>query len=61
MRQVQGERQAALFDLKEVRRGASQDPLIYGNDIVVVDGDGAKKAYREFIRFAPIAAIFRVF
>lgn len=61
VRQVQGERQAALFDLKQVRRGASQDPLIYGNDIIVVDGDGAKKAYREFIRFAPIAAFFRAF
>jgi len=61
VRTVKGERQAAVFDLKKVRSGETPDPVIYGNDIVVVDGSKTKQAYREFIASVPLLAFFRVF
>lgn len=59
-RTIQGQRMAALFDLREIRAGNAEDPLIYGDDIVVVDQSGGKTALkavtdtlRGFIGFRP--------
>jgi len=61
VRQIGGKRQAAVFDLKKVRSGEQVDPVIYGNDIVVVDGNQTKRAYREIIQAVPLLAFFRLF
>ena len=36
-RQVGGKRMAAVFDLAAVRAGKAEDPVIYGDDVVVVE------------------------
>lgn len=41
-RTVDGVRRRALFDLRAIRMGDSEDPQVYGGDIVVVDASGAK-------------------
>lgn len=56
-RTIEGKRLAARFDLRKIRIGQSVDPVVYGNDlIVVVDRDGG--AYEQVLRSMPILGIF---
>lgn len=57
-RQVSGKKMGAVFDLKAIRAGKAEDPLIYGDDIVVVDQSGSKTALRRFIEAIPILNVF---
>ena len=45
-RTIEGQRMAALFDLKAIRAGEAEDPLIYGDDIIVVDQSGPRTALK---------------
>lgn len=47
-RTVGGQRRAALYDMTEIRAGKAEDPVIYGNDIVVVDSSAAKSFMQNF-------------
>jgi polysaccharide biosynthesis/export protein len=57
-RKIDGETKAAAFNLSEIRAGITQNPTIYGGDIVVVDGSSLKSTYREVISAIPLLAIF---
>ena len=56
-RYIEGERRAASFNLVAIRRGEADDPIIYGNDIVVVDGSDLRENYRDLIRSAPLLTL----
>ena len=58
-REVDGQRSVAVFNLKRIRRGLDPDPIILGNDVVVVDGSQLKQVWREVIGTLPGLAIFR--
>lgn len=61
-RQINGQRQVAVFDLKAIRSGAQQDPYVFGNDIIVVDGNNqVRENYRDIVRAAPFLALFFAF
>ena len=60
-RTIGGQRQAAAFDLVSIRRGQVSDPKIYPGDIIVVDGNSVKAAYRQIVQSFPILSIFRPF
>jgi polysaccharide biosynthesis/export protein len=60
-RTIQGQRQAAAFDLISIRRGEVTDPPIYPGDIIVVDGNDVKAAYRRILSSFPLLSIFRPF
>lgn len=60
-RQIQGKKMGAVFDLKAIRAGNAEDPLIYGDDIIVVDQSGSKTALRRFIEAMPILNVFGVY
>ena len=60
MRQVDGKRMAAAYDLRQVRRGVVDDPVIFGDDIVVVEQSASKTALRRFIESVPVLGIFNV-
>jgi polysaccharide export outer membrane protein len=60
-RQIEGQRQAAAFDLTEIRRGNAADPVIYTGDIIVVDGSQLRAIQREIMGSLPILSIFRPF
>ncbi|WP_395673019.1 polysaccharide biosynthesis/export family protein [Phenylobacterium sp.] len=47
-RTVGGKRHSAFFDLAQIRSGKSEDPQVFGNDIVVVDMSGAKSFMQNF-------------
>jgi len=60
-RQIEGKRHAAGFDLKEIRQGNAEDPIVYANDIIVVDGSEARRTYGEFLRSVPLLALFFIY
>lgn len=57
-RRIDGKRMAAAFDLQDIRRGKEPDPEVYRGDIIIVDGNSAKKNYRDFLRSLPLVSIF---
>lgn len=57
-RTINGQRMAAAFNLQAIRRAQAEDPAIYGNDIVVVDGSRARQIWREVLGAIPIIGIF---
>ena len=61
MRHVNGKRMAAVYDLRQVRRGVVDDPQMYGDDIIVVEQSGSKTAFRRFIESMPVLGIFTMF
>ncbi len=62
-RTVNGQRLAGGFDLAAIRRAEAEDPMIYPNDIVVVDGKNTRlqNTFREIFYALPILQIFRPF
>jgi polysaccharide biosynthesis/export protein len=58
-RTIQGQRMAAAFDLQSIRRAQSEDPPIYGNDIVVVDGSRNRQMWQTILQTLPILGMFR--
>ena len=57
-RKINGEREAAVFDLRRIRRGEMNDPPVYGNDVVVVDGSRVRQTYRDLISTLPFIGLF---
>lgn len=60
-RDINGERHAAAFNLLSIRNGNSDDPEVYGNDLIVIDGSEARQSYGELIRSLPVIAFFLAF
>ena len=60
-RKINGQRNAAAFDLVDVRRGLEPDPRIYGNDVVIVDGNRARKNFKDLLTTLPLLTLFRPF
>jgi polysaccharide export outer membrane protein len=58
-RTIKGERMAGAFDLQDIRRAKAKDPLIYGNDIVIVDGSRAQKVFKELLATLPLLSVLR--
>lgn len=57
-RTINGKRQAAAFDLTDIRRGQATDPAIYPGDIIVVDGSAIKELQKQILQGLPILSIF---
>ena len=60
-RTIRGERVAGAFDLKMIRRAQAEDPVIYGNDIVIVDGNRARQMYPRPDETIPLLGVLRPF
>jgi polysaccharide export outer membrane protein len=58
-RTIGGQRQAAAFDLTDIRRGQAADPPIYPGDIVVVDGSSIKALQKQIFQTVPLLGMFR--
>ena len=57
-RQIDGRKMAAVYDIRDLRKGNVEDPLLYGEDIVVVEQSGSKTALRRFIESVPAIGLF---
>ncbi|MCJ2189200.1 polysaccharide biosynthesis/export family protein [Novosphingobium beihaiensis] len=53
-RTVQGQRYAALYDLRAIRQGLLDDPEIFSNDIIYVGDSQARRLFRDVITAAPL-------
>lgn len=57
-RVIEGKKQAARFDLKQIRKGVAEDPLIYGDDIVVVAESDSKSMFSRLLKSMPVLGLF---
>jgi polysaccharide biosynthesis/export protein len=53
-RTVQGQRMAALYNLKAIRRGQYNDPEVFANDVVVVGDSSARRLFKDILQIAPL-------
>lgn len=53
-RTVKGQRMAALYNLKAIRRGQYGDPEVFANDVVVVGDSTARRLFKDFLQVAPL-------
>lgn len=53
-RTVGGQRFAALYNLRAIRRGGYADPEIFANDIVVVGDSQARRIFRDILQASPL-------
>ncbi|HEY0042989.1 MAG TPA: polysaccharide biosynthesis/export family protein [Allosphingosinicella sp.] len=60
-RTIRGEQTAGAFDLADIRRAKAEDPVIYGNDIIIVDGSRARSLFRDLMTSFPLLSILRPF
>lgn len=61
LRQIDGQRTAALFDINRIRRGDDPDPAVLGRDVIVVGLSNSKKVWNDVLRIAPLLNIFTAF
>lgn len=57
-RTVDGRRMVALFDLRAIRRGQAPDPVVMGDDVIVVDTSRLNANIREVLQALPGLAVF---
>lgn len=57
-RTVEGQRMAAMFNLRDIRSGRYEDPQVFGNDIVVVGENATRKFLRDFSGAIPLLGRF---
>lgn len=57
-RTINGQRMGAVFDVASIRHGQAADPLIQGNDLVVVGYSSARRFWQNILRASPILGIF---
>lgn len=60
-RNANGERQFARFDIDAIQDGEQDDPVLMGEDIVVVDTSTGKVALQNLIKLAPFVAVWRAY
>ncbi|WP_043958142.1 polysaccharide biosynthesis/export family protein [Lysobacter sp. A03] len=60
-RTVGGVRHFARFDVDQIIDGQLDDPVLQGEDIVVVDTSTGKVFLQNLIRLVPLVAVWRVF
>jgi polysaccharide export outer membrane protein len=54
IRDDNGVRRAAICDYEAIRKGRAGDPVIEGNDIVVVDGSAVKTVWSNLMKNLPV-------
>tara|TARA_R110000782_G_scaffold62495_6_gene128405 strand:- start:1494 stop:2186 length:693 start_codon:yes stop_codon:yes gene_type:complete len=60
-RTVEDQRMVAVFDLAAIRSGQAEDPVLQGDDVVVVDTSRLSVAMRDVITALPGLAVFAYF
>ncbi len=55
-RTVDGQRFAALYNLKAIRRGAYSDPEVYANDVVMVGDSRSRRRFKDILAILPALA-----
>ena len=61
LREIDGKRVGAVFDIRKISSGDIADPAIRGNDTIIVGHSGLKAAWRDVLTAAPLVSVFRPF
>ncbi|MFC0205065.1 polysaccharide biosynthesis/export family protein [Novosphingobium soli] len=61
IRQIDGKRMAAAFDLTRIRSGTDPDPAVMGRDIIIVGHSNSKQAWNDLLKAAPLLNVFAQF
>jgi len=64
IRDVGGQRLAALYDVRAIRQGLYADPQIYANDVITVGESRSRRLFRDIIQgsgliVTPIVALLQ--
>jgi len=59
-RNLNGQRLAARFNLKDIRSGRAADPQIIAGDVVVVGRSAGRAAWSDLLQSAPLFNIFYI-
>jgi polysaccharide export outer membrane protein len=51
---VNGQRMAALYSLRAIRRGTYEDPEVFANDLVIVGDSQARRIFRDILSASPL-------
>ena len=57
-RQIEGQRMGGRFDLKAIRSGRADDPLLRQGDVIVVGYSRKQGLYQDFLKAAPLFNVF---
>jgi polysaccharide export outer membrane protein len=60
LRQSEGKRSAAKFDVAEIQKGQAEDPTIQSDDVVVAGTSAIKKGFNAVLKALPLAGLFTV-
>ncbi len=60
-RMVNGKRNAARFDLGAIEKGEAKDPVLRGDDKIVVGKSAVKAVFNNFVKAMPIIGKFALF
>lgn len=52
-RTVKGQKLAALYNLRAIRRGAYEDPEVFANDVVVVGDSKSRRLFKDLLQLIP--------
>ena len=58
LRQANGKRMAARFDIDEIRAGSSEDPVVQAGDTIVAGTSAAKETMNNFLKLLPVTSVF---
>jgi len=53
-----GSRQAARFDVDEIKSGRATDPPVMQGDVVIVNASSGKKFYQDILKTLPLVGVF---
>lgn len=53
-RTAKGQKLAALYNLKSIRRGLYEDPEVFANDVVVVGNSSARRLFKDALQVVPL-------
>lgn len=57
-RTVNGQKMVARFNIKDIRGARTNDPEIYGNDVIVIGNNPGRQLFKDIISIAPVLGIF---
>ncbi len=57
IRQVNGERHVAIYDYQAIRSAKVGDPIIKGDDVIVVDSSSSRLAFKQLLQAAPLLGV----
>ena len=58
LRQVNGKRQAAKFDVDAIQKGRADDPQLQSGDVVIAGSSAIKAGFETVLKALPIAGLF---